>query len=467
MSHDALSADTEAVLLLCGRFGGEKQEPYQPLSTREYGELAKWLNAQTLRPGDMLSIGGQEGLKGVVEAKLEPKRIEFLLGRGTALALALERWARGGIWVIARSDPEFPKRMKRHFKNSAPPLLYGAGDKQLLDAGGLAIIGSRDASEAALEFTRAIAAKCAKEGMAVVSGGARGVDAAAMQGVTEAGGHCIGVLASDLLKVSLNRQNRIGLQDGRLVLVTPFYPEAGFNAGNAMARNRYIYSLADQALVIDSALGSGGTWAGALEDLQHHWVPLFVRSPGEGPGNVELVRRGATAFSVQPEDATSLAEVFAVSEGSAALRVDEAPEQQQMTLAPAGTVQDDESQAPTVSDADATYRVEPPASEPSTQPDVPSGEPAHPPLAGSESDSSLAVPVAAPEVSTTDMYTDFVAKLPGLLGAKPLSEDEVAVSLGLEKSQAKAWLKRALDAGMVQKTKKPVRFALSRQVTLC
>jgi hypothetical protein len=37
MSHDALSADTEAVLLLCGRFGGEKQEPYQPLSTREYG----------------------------------------------------------------------------------------------------------------------------------------------------------------------------------------------------------------------------------------------------------------------------------------------------------------------------------------------------------------------------------------------------------------------------------------------
>ena len=467
MSHDALSADTEAVLLLCGRFGGEKQEPYQPLSTREYGELAKWLNAQTLRPGDMLSIGGQEGLKGVVEAKLEPKRIEFLLGRGTALALALERWARGGIWVIARSDPEFPKRMRRHFKNSAPPLLYGAGDKQLLEAGGLAIIGSRDASEAALEFTRAIAAKCAKEGMAVVSGGARGVDAAAMQGVTEAGGHCIGVLASDLLKVSLNRQNRIGLQDGRLVLVTPFYPEAGFNAGNAMARNRYIYSLADQALVIDSALGSGGTWAGALEDLQHQWVPLFVRSPGEGPGNDELVRRGATAFSVQPEDATSLAEVFAVSEGSAGLRVEEAPEQRQMTLTPGGTVQDGESQAPIASDAEATYRIEPPSSETSAQPDVPSSEPAHPPLADPDSDSMPAVTDAAPEVSATDMYADFVAKLPGLLGGKPLSEDEVAALLGLEKSQAKAWLKRALEAGRVQKTKKPVRFALSKQVLLC
>ena len=467
MSHDALSADTEAVLLLCGRFGGEKQEPYQPLSTREYGELAKWLNAQNLRPADLLSISGQEGLRSVVEAKLEPKRIEFLLGRGTALALAIERWARGGIWVIARSDPEFPKRMRRHFKNSAPPLLYGAGDKQLLDAGGLAIIGSRDASEAALEFTRAIAAKCAKEGLAVVSGGARGVDAAAMQGVTEAGGQCVGVLASDLLKVSLNRQNRIGLQEGRLVLVTPFYPEAGFSPGNAMGRNRYIYSLADQALVIDSALGSGGTWEGALENLQHKWVPLFVRSPGEGAGNGELVRRGGVAFSMQSDEATSLAEVFAIAEKSGALSVDEAAEQRQMALAPAETVQDGDSQAPIASDADTAYRVEPQVPESSAQPEVPSSEPAHPQVVSPDSNSSLAVSVAMPNFSPTDMYTDFVAKLPGLLGAKPLSEDEVAVSLGLEKSQAKAWLKRAMDAGMVQKTKKPVRFALSRQATLC
>lgn len=462
-----MSADTEAVLLLCGRFGGERQEPFQPLSTREYGELAKWLNAQNLRPADSLSIGGQEGLRSVVEAKLEPKRIEFLLGRGTALALALERWARGGIWVIARSDPEFPTRLRRHFKNSAPPLLYGAGDKQLLDSGGLAIIGSRDASEAALEFTRAIAGKCAKEGLTVVSGGARGVDAAAMQGVTEAGGQCVGVLASDLLKVSLNRQNRIGLQEGRLVLVTPFYPEAGFNAGNAMARNRYIYSLADQALVIDSALGSGGTWEGALENLQHKWVPLFVRSPGEGAGNGELVRRGGVAFSMQPDEATPLAEVFAIPEKSGAMSVDEAAEQRQMTLAPADTVQGGNSQAPIASDADATYRVEPPAPQPASQPVVPPGEPAHPQVASLVSDSSLALSVAIPDFSPTDMYTDFVAKLPGLLGGKPLSEDEVAVSLGLEKSQAKAWLKRALEAGIVQKTKKPVRFALLRQATLC
>jgi predicted Rossmann fold nucleotide-binding protein DprA/Smf involved in DNA uptake len=74
---------------------------------------------------------------------------------------------------------------------------------------------------------------------------ARGVDAAAMQGATEAGGCCIGVLAADLLKTSVNRQNRIGIQEGRLVLVSPFYPEAGFNAGNAVGLTA-TYVLADR-----------------------------------------------------------------------------------------------------------------------------------------------------------------------------------------------------------------------------
>ena len=225
MSKEDLSADTEVVLLLCGRFGGEKQEAYQPLAPREYGELAKWLKALALRPSDLLTDAGHVALSSVQEARLERKRVEFLLGRGTAMALALERWARGGLWVISRADVgSFPQRLKDRLKNAAPPLLYGAGDKALLEKGGLAIIGSRDASESALSFTRGIAARCANEGLAVVSGGARGVDAAAMQGATEAGGYCIGVLASDLLKTSVNRQNRIGLQEGRLVLVSPFYP---------------------------------------------------------------------------------------------------------------------------------------------------------------------------------------------------------------------------------------------------
>ena len=473
MSKEDLSADTEVVLLLCGRFGGEKQEAYQPLAPKEYGELAKWLKALALRPSDLLTDAGRVALSSVQEARLERQRVEFLLGRGTAMALALERWARGGLWVISRGDEAYPQRLKRRLKNAAPPLLYGAGDKALLDKGGLAIIGSRAASESALSFTRGLGARCANEGLAVVSGGARGVDAAAMQGATEAGGYCIGVLPSDLLKTSVNRQNRIGLQEGRLVLVSPFYPEAGFNAGNAMGRNRYIYTLADHALVINSALRSGGTWQGAIENLKHGWVPLYVRTPGEGDGNAALVAEGALPFALTPDSPDTLIGLFGAQAVSQPLSGDETADAQQSLLAPgAGALAE---AAPSESPPFSVQEELPPqpgpealAVHPTAATDLLAGSFVEDPsrTTGPTIDESAAaeepVPVGSGGIAL-DMYADFSDKLESLLGGEALSEEEVATQLCLEKSQAKAWLKRAIGDGLVEKLKKPVRYALSRQ----
>lgn len=479
MNQQNLSDDTEAVLLLCGRFGGEKQDAYQPLTPREYGELAKWLIGRNLRPSDLMADAGRDALANVEEARMERKRIEFLLGRGTAMALALERWARGGLWVISRGDAEFPKRLRRQLKHATPPLLYGAGDKSLLNLGGLAIIGSRDATEAALEYTRSVAARCAKEGLAVVSGGARGVDAAAMQGANEAGGHCIGVLASDLLKASLNRQNRIGLQEGRLVLVSPFFPEAGFNAGNAMGRNRYIYTLADQALVIDSALRSGGTWEGAVENLKHRWVPLYVRSPGEGPGNAALIAEGGLPFKLMAESEEKLAELFNTGVAEECASSDSPVEMQpslfQPEVATAPLAEsivselvpeqtDDAAPALTTKIGDST----------GTEPAVTAGE-----SSGSEASAPVVSVVTTNPFEPTgqsvtasaggilDMYVDFSSKLEVLLREGALSEEEIAIRLCIEKGQAKVWLKRAGDAGFVEKQKRPVRYGLGRQNSLC
>jgi predicted Rossmann fold nucleotide-binding protein DprA/Smf involved in DNA uptake len=429
MSQHALSTDTEVVLLLCGRFGGERQEPFQPLSARDYGEFAKWLNLRELRPADLMA-DGREHLQSVHEAKLERQRVEFLLGRGTALALALERWSRGGLWVMSRGDAAFPKRLKRHLKHAAPPLLYGAGQQELLEAGGLAIIGSRDATEAALEYTRCVAAQCAHERIAVVSGGARGVDAAAMQGSTEAGGDCIGVLANDLLKASVNRQNRMGLQEGRLVLVSPYTPEAGFNAGTAMGRNKFVYALSDRALVIDSALGTGGTWEGALEALSQRWVPLYVRTPGSGAGNAALVERGGSAFTWEPGRGDALSDFFE-------------------RVAPSPTAAAKAAQQSLLPDAE--------------------GAPGDAPLEAA----GQAKPVELPQTAAADgsarspdMYADFLDKLGLLLGAGPLPEGHIAERLGLERGQAKVWLRRATDLGQVEKLKKPVRYSLGRQASL-
>jgi predicted Rossmann fold nucleotide-binding protein DprA/Smf involved in DNA uptake len=324
-----LTEDTEAVLLLCGRFGGERHGPQLPLSAREYDALARWLAARHVRPADLLAAAARTLLPHVHEAGLARERVEFLLNRGTALALALERWSRAGLWVLSRGDPAFPVRVRQRLKHATPALLYGAGNASLLNCGGLAIVGSRDATDETLQDAHQLAGICAREDIGVVSGGARGADAAAMQGAAQAGGAVIGVLANDLLKSSLHRQHRAQLQQGRLVLVSAVYPEAAFNAGTALARNKIIYTLADQALVVQAALRSGGSWEGAIGNLRHRWVPLFVRLPGAGAGNAALVQQGALPFTFSAHRTQSLRDYLTAA---AAAWLGPAPEGAQPSL---------------------------------------------------------------------------------------------------------------------------------------
>jgi predicted Rossmann fold nucleotide-binding protein DprA/Smf involved in DNA uptake len=190
-------------------------------------------------------------------------------------------------------------------------LLYGCGKKQLLSQGGLAIIGSRDVDAAGEEFTKRAAASAAREEMQVVSGGARGVDQLAMLAALEAGGTVVGVLADSLLRSATSGKARESIQDGRLTLVSAFDPEAGFNVGNAMQRNKQIYALADFGLVVSSGYNEGGTWSGAIEQLEKlHLTPIFVRAGDDVPeGNRQLLRRDALPFPSEPWPG-SLREVF-------------------------------------------------------------------------------------------------------------------------------------------------------------
>lgn len=111
------------------------------------------------------------------------------------------------------------------------------------------------------------------------------------------------VLADSLDRLARGAENRRYVAEGRLTLVSPFHPGAGFQVGNAMARNRLIYCLADFAIVVASSLESGGTWQGAIENLRQGWVPLFVRAGGDVPaGNLALIEKGARALDAFHED---------------------------------------------------------------------------------------------------------------------------------------------------------------------
>ena len=117
------------------------------------------------------------------------------------------------------------------------------------------------------------------------------MDEAAMLGALEAGGTSIGILDKNLLQATRGRKYRPYLMDDSLVLVSPFNPESGFNVGNAMARNKYIYCLSDAAVVVKSDT-KGGTWEGAKENQRYYWVPLHVRE-SDHEGNRRIFDMGA------------------------------------------------------------------------------------------------------------------------------------------------------------------------------
>ena len=111
----------------------------------------------------------------------------------------------------------------------------------------------------------------------------------------EAGGVVYGVLSDSLEKTVMNRENRDSIINHRLVLISPYDPNAGFLVGNAMQRNKFIYSLANAALVVNSDFEKGGTWAGAKEQLdKFKLIPIFVRSTGASSRGLDaLLKKGA------------------------------------------------------------------------------------------------------------------------------------------------------------------------------
>src|SRR5262249_43469443 len=141
---------------------------------------------------------------------------------------------------------------------------------------------------------RATGRKAVQSKLAVVSGGARGSDRLAMEGALEAGGVALGALADSLEATIRKADVRDFIQDGRLVMVTMYAPNAGFSVGAAMGRNKVIYGLSDFAVIVSSDLQTGGTWAGATEALKAGWCPVFVRDGANLPkGNAALIKLGA------------------------------------------------------------------------------------------------------------------------------------------------------------------------------
>jgi predicted Rossmann fold nucleotide-binding protein DprA/Smf involved in DNA uptake len=290
-----IAPDSQALLLLCSHLGLSSDQEFVPLTLREWNPLARKLQAANMRPGALLGWKAPDLQAQLSISVDEADRLENLLERSGTLAIALERLESLGIRPITRADADYPQRYRQRLKDSAPPVLFYAGEKALLGQPGIAVVGSRHLDEAGKECAAFVGNACGLSGLVLYSGGAKGVDTISMDSALEARGTAVGVLADSLEKVVRTRSD--ALRRGDLCLVTPYSPNAGFSVGAAMGRNRLIYTLADYAIVVASDAETGGTWAGATETLKNGWVPIFVLEHEQMPeGSRLLLQKGALPF---------------------------------------------------------------------------------------------------------------------------------------------------------------------------
>ena len=285
-----ITQDAQATLLLTAHFSKSSNHAVKPLSVREWGRLVKWLTRKRLTPADLTTGDLAKRLVGWTDKDVSLQRLTALLDRGTALGLSMDRWERSGLWVMVRSDADYPQRLKSKLSIQSPPILFGCGNRELLADGisTLAVVGSRNTTNENIDYSQEVGRLAAEKEFLVVSGGAKGVDEAAMLGALKAEGTAIGVLADGLLKGALSAKYHSHLMNDDLALISPFNPEADFNSGLRMSRNKLIYCLSTFALVVHAELGNGGTWTGALENLDHNWAHLWVKKDTSSRGNWAL-----------------------------------------------------------------------------------------------------------------------------------------------------------------------------------
>ena len=445
-----LSPNTQAILLLTAPLiVGRGVQSSDLLSPAEYKRLASHLHQIQKQPADLLTAESTEIIR-LCRQVADESRLQRLLARGFLLSQVVERWQTRAIWVISRADPEYPRRLKTRLRADAPAVLYGCGDISLLETGGLAVVGSRKIDDALVDYTMFIGQLAARANRTLISGGAKGVDLAAMRGALQSGGKVIGVLAEHLERTAMNREERNSLRDGNLVLVSAYDPKAGFNVGHAMQRNKLIYALADTSLVVNTDLNKGGTWAGAVEQLDKlQYVPVFIRSTGESSAGLDELNRRGARFWPNPQDAESLNQIF-----STKASISDVPQQPGLSLSssdeidtaikPRETIEPrtflEASPEPLLSNTSSVNRTE--------------VEPEHKAIV----ETIKAASASEAEFDYAGLLFATVRYLIKELLKTPSKDADIAAALNVTSSQAKVWLQRLVDEGVIEKQKKPAGY---------
>jgi DNA processing protein len=221
---------------------------------------------------------------------------------------------------LRRGEPDYPDRLLDC--GDPPRVLWARGDLGLLARPCVAIVGTRRATAYGERVARELGRVLAQAGATVVSGLARGIDAAAHLGALDAAGGTCAVLGTGL-DVAYPRGHR-RLQDTigeRGLLLSELEPPNAAHGGSFPRRNRIIAALSAVTIVVEAGVKSGALIT-AAHALEQNRTLAVVPGPIDVPqaqGSNELLRDGAVAI-------VSMADALALAGLTAPVRIADLPE---------------------------------------------------------------------------------------------------------------------------------------------
>jgi DNA processing protein len=275
------------------------------LDTQERLDWLRLARTETVGPVTFYTLLRRFGsARAALDALPRLSRAVTATSRGEAEA-ELAAVDRLGASLVCWGEPDYPATLA--VLDDAPPVLTVLGNSELLQAAMVAVVGARNASANGRRIARELANGLGEEGVVVVSGMARGIDAAAHLGSLDTGSVAVVAGGADIVYPEENR----GLYDalcerGVVVAELPLGTEP--LARHFPRRNRIISGMARGVVVVEAAAKSGSliTARFALEQGREVFAvpgsPLDPRSRGCN----DLLRNGATLTETAADILTQL-----------------------------------------------------------------------------------------------------------------------------------------------------------------
>ncbi len=188
-----------------------------------------------------------------------------------------------GMDAVTFFSPHYPLRLMKTLGNSFPPILYVLGNKDILAAQGVAVLGDRDVSERGEIISFGAARELAKHGLSVISGYAKGADMIAHRSALIHGGATAALVPYGILHFAPAKLISDVFDPGRMAVISPFPPRQEANQYNAFIRNKIACAMA-RAVFIVEAPPEGGIFE-AAKSARNIGVPLFTTEYHEYPKN--------------------------------------------------------------------------------------------------------------------------------------------------------------------------------------